>query len=128
MEENRGDDQSGRGPSPPPPLPSRRSLPGGPGGEAFAGSPGGAGTGGKLESFVGFGRPPGRMSPRYETPPGTPPPPYFGDNQEVRKLLLLWLVKHNSQHPKSESLCFLVGNHLKFIFERNIQMALLPYT
>ena len=50
----------------------------------MAGSPGGAGTGGKLESFVGFGRPPGRMSPRYETPPGTPPPPYFGDNHEVR--------------------------------------------
>ena len=50
-----------------------------------AGSPGGAGTGGKLESFVGFGRPPGRTSPRYETPPGTPPPPYSGgdNNEEV---------------------------------------------
>ena len=46
-------------------------------------SPGGAGTGGKLESFVGFGRPPGTTSPRYETPPGTPPPPYSGDNEEV---------------------------------------------
>ena len=91
MGQSRGDDHdggSGSSPAAPPPLPSRRSLMGG---EALlAGSPGagGAGTGGKLESFVGFGRPPGRMSPRYETPPGTPPPPYFGDDQEVRKLLL----------------------------------------
>ena len=89
MEDNRGGDhpdarRDGRSRSPPPPLPSRRSTQGGGGGgDALAGSPGGAGTGGKLESFVGFGRPPGRMSPRYETPPGTPPPPYSGDNEEV---------------------------------------------
>ena len=99
-EENPGGDhdgrRGGRGPSPPPPLPSRRSLLGD-GGEALAGSPGagGAGTGGKLESFVGFGRPPGRMSPRYETPPGTPPPPYFGDNQEVSEEITIVSEKYH---------------------------------
>jgi len=34
------------------------------------------------EPFVGFGKKPGRVSPRYETPPGTPPPPY---GEGVRK-------------------------------------------
>ena len=108
-EENPGGDhdgrRGGRGPSPPPPLPSRRSLLGD-GGEALAGSPGagGAGTGGKLESFVGFGRPPGRMSPRYETPPGTPPPPYFGDNQEVSEEIATFGIVGEKYHVKPKPL------------------------
>ena len=41
------------------------------------------------EGFVGFGKKPGRISPRYETPPGTPPPPYAYDYayNEVRETL-----------------------------------------
>jgi len=39
------------------------------------------------EPFVGFGKKPGRVSPRYETPPGTPPPPY-GDKVRRRQTLI----------------------------------------
>ncbi len=40
------------------------------------------------EPFVGFGKKPGRVSPRYETPPGTPPPPYYhgGEAEGVQQV------------------------------------------
>ena len=39
----------------------------------------------------GWGRHEGRVSPRYETPPGTPPPPYYGASK-VNKALKLFKV------------------------------------